>query len=117
MVEWHGSWIPVLLYMPQPLHVAANTVHNISLAMENDVLPQHLHVERMLRNKSCRVIFNEKVSVDDPQRVLQIPEMGLWCLFNILNTACRQSEFAPLLVLLGDIDHVASSQLCLWLCR
>ena len=76
MVERRCGWILVLLHMPQPLHVAANTVHNISLAIENDVLPQHHHIEQPLRNKSCRVIFHEKVSVDDPQRVLQIPETG-----------------------------------------
>ena len=110
MVEWHCGWILVLLHTPEPLYVAANTVHNISLAIENDVFPQHHHIEQPLRNKFCSVIFNEKVSVDDPQRVLQIPETGWRCLVDILNTAGRQRE---LLVRLGDIDHIASIQLCL----
>ena len=113
MVEWHCGWILLLLHMPEPLYVAANTLHNISLAIENDVFPQHHHIEQPLGNKSCSVIFNEKVSLDDPQWVLQIPETGWRCLFNILNTAARQREFAPLLVLLGDNDHIASTQLCL----
>ena len=104
MVEWHCGWIFLLLHTPEPLYVAANTLHNISLAIENDVFPQHHHIEQPLRNKSCSVIFNEKVSVDDP-------ETGWRCLFNILNTAGRHIEFAPLLVLLGDIDHIASTQL------
>ena len=77
MVERHCGWILVLLHTPQPLHVAANTVHNISLAIENEVLAQHHHIEQPLGNKSFRVIFNEKVSVDDPQRVLQKPGNGL----------------------------------------
>ena len=117
MVEWHCGWILVLLHTPEPLYVAANTVHNISLARENDIFPQYHHIEQPLRNKSCSVIFNEKVSVDDSQRVLQIPETGWRCLFNILNTAGRQSKFAPFLVLLGDIDHIASTQLRLWRCQ
>ena len=49
--------------------------------------------------------------------MLQIPETGWRCLFNILNTAGRHREFAPLLFLLGDIDHIASTQLCLRRCR
>ena len=77
----------VLCHTPQPLHVAANTVHNISLSIENDVLPQHYPIEQPFRNKSCRVRFHEEVSVDDPQRVSQIPETGWWCLLDILNTA------------------------------
>ena len=113
MVEWHCGWILVLLHTPEPLYVAANTVHNISLAIENHVFPKHHHIEQPLRNKSCSVLFNDKVSVDDPQPVLQIPETSWRCLFNIFNTARRQREFAPLLVLLGDIDHIASNQLCL----
>ena len=113
MVEWHCGWILVLLHTPEPLHFAANTVHNISLAIENDVFPQHHHIEQPLRNKSWRVVFNEKVSVDDPQRVLQIPETAWRCLFNILNTAGCQSVFDPLLVRLGDIDHIAITELCL----
>ena len=113
MVEWHSGWIFFLLHTPEPLYVAGNTLQNISLAIENDFFPQHYHIEQPLRNKSCSVIFNEKVSVDDPQRVLQIPETGSRCLSNILNTARRQREFAPLLILLGDIDHIASTQLCL----
>ena len=113
MVEWHCGWIFLLVHTPEPLYVAANTLHNISLAIENDVFSEHHHIEQPLRNKACSVIFNEKISVDDPQRVLQIPETGWRCLFNILNTAGRQREFAPLLVLLGDIDHIASIQLCL----
>ena len=76
MVERRCGWILVPLHMRQPLHVAANTVHNISFAIENDVLPQHHHIEQPLRNKYCRVVFHEKVSVDDPHRVLQIQETG-----------------------------------------
>ena len=115
MIERHSSWILVLLHTPEPLNVTANTVHNISITIENDVLPQHHHVEQPLRNKSCRVIFYEKVSVDDPQRVLLVPKTGWWCLFNILNTACCQSALVPLVVFFGDIDHFASTQPCL--CR
>ena len=113
MVESHCCWIFLLLHTPEPLYVAANTLHNISLAIENDVFAQHHHIEQPLRNKSCSVIFNEKVSVNDPQRVLQIPETGWQFLSNIINTAGNQREFAPLLVPLGDIDHIASTQLCL----
>ena len=68
----HCSWILVLLHTPEPLNVMANTVHNISIAMENEVLTQNHHVEQPLRNRSCRVIFYEKVSVDAPQRVLRV---------------------------------------------
>ena len=109
MVEWHCGWNSLLLHTPELRYVAANTLHNISLAIENDVFPQHHHIEQPLRNKSCSVIFN----VDERQRVLQIPETGWRCLFNILNTAGQQSEFAPLLILLGYIDHIANTQLCL----
>ena len=56
--------------------ILARFSNNISLALENDVLPQHHHIEQPLQNKSCRVILNEKVNVDDPQRVVQIPGTG-----------------------------------------
>ena len=61
-----------------------------------------------LANEFCRVIFHEKVH--NPQRVLQVPETGWWCLFIFINTACCQSALVPLVVLLGDIDHFASTQ-------
>ena len=117
MGERRCSWILVLFHTPQPLHVAANTVHNISIVIENDVHPKHHHIEQPLRNKSCRFIFHEKVSVDDQQGVLQVPETGWWCLFDIINTSCCQIAFVPLVALLGDIDDFASTHLCLWRCR
>ena len=65
MIERHNSWILVLLDTPELLNVSANTVHHISVAIENDILTKHHHIERPLGHKSCRVIFQERVSADN----------------------------------------------------
>ena len=74
MVEWHCGWNFLLLHTREPLYVAANTLQYISLAIENEVFPQHPHIEQPLWNESCSVIFNKKVSVDaaDPGNGLAV---------------------------------------------
>ena len=86
MRERDRSWILLLVYTAEPLHVSANTVHHVSVAKKNQTVTKHHHSKQPVRNESCRVLFHRKVSVDNPQQVLQVQETGWWCLFDILNT-------------------------------
>ena len=113
MIERNCRWILLPLDTPQPLHASANTVNHIHLTIESQILTQHHHIEQPLRSESCRVVFYEEVSVENPQWLLQVPDTGWWCLVHFLHTACCQSALGPFVVLLGDIIHFGSTQLCL----
>ena len=69
VIERHCTWVLHLLGTPKPLYVPTNTIHPISVAIENQILSQHRHIERPLWNQYCRVVFLKEVGVDNPQWV------------------------------------------------